>query len=1543
MTRKFNLIRCLLQIVIPISITPLSLWTQPLSPDVTAGEAAFVENGNFLKITTTEMKTIIHWDAFSIAKEETTHFDQIDPKAITLNRVSSSLGSEIFGTLSSNGSLYLINPNGILIAESGVIDVNGLVASTLDLQDADFLSKEALLFSGMSKAAIENRGLIESGSGGVFLLGRYIINRGDIVALTGKAEIGAGSQVWLKTKTGGIVIEPQIESDATGIGIDQSGQIRAGQVDLRADGDLYTLAIRQTGSINAMAIEELGGEVYLVAEGGSAVLRGEASILSQGKEGEGGSAYILGKEIELFDQANITTENDGGGGFIGIGSDRGAEDQSAMRAATVMVEKGVVLNASGGVSGNGGEILIFGTSMAKFEGVALAKGGALKGDGGCVEISQYPVFHGVVDTTAPLGQTGTLILDPASITISGGPTSGGSFDGGSPTNTFSGSGSVTLNNSDLNTALQTNNVLVTTGSISGDITIGATTTLTLLTESHTLTLNAGTGITVDFPFTMTDLADGTSTLNFISGGNINLNSSVTGTNLAAINMTANSGTLVLDNTLSGLGATITLLALDITSAGGGTNALLANQCTIGATNDITITNDINFTGGGSGSSISLAAGNAFNHNNLMRFSDWGSALLSTTSGNYVMDSGITATNVDAVTINSGQDLINQGGTNLLNDVTGQKAALTMTASNDVTINSQIDINNFLSCSITATNDFVLNSDFEPDNTTTVTVTAGNDILMTNSAADVIANDGETLSFLAGNNFTLGEPFVANNFEEVNITATNGTLDLGTGSAFTLSGIGAINITAESGALNVGPGAVFAIGGTGETNFTATNGNVNVEESVIVNNATGNIYLIAGTDVNVGSNTATAVSHVGTRNGRVIVIAGRDLNVIGGAGSSDRSQIGFSLGSSVNSDIELTVGRDINVTAGASSNSVALIGHGFSNINGTYAGDIIFHSVGGDVVLTGDTGAAGSVKYAQIGHARIAGSNTVTFSGDIRGETEGSFAVIDGTLRVLGGNDTESYALFGHGGQDSNASETYSGAIRVQANAIELIGGTNSDCESAIGFFATAQGGGSNSVVIGPSATVEVISDTTVTMTGNTNGTVSIGARVLESAAHPVSIALDLVRVETGDDLTLTSGSGIETGALIGALTDNHSAVTNITLDVGGDLSLNSGAGASAQIVNGNGSTTAATTTTIQVAGDVIPTASGAFLAKIEAVTGDLFVTALGTLTLPSSTLIENLGNTDGTVRVRAGEILAQDGGLIRNSGSGTTKITTTSGGLFLLDSSFVASIGALTCSTATDFNLLNDASFQTTAGTINVTVGGSLSITGATTGASFCRSSGQGKYVVGKNIFLQGTSVFNEGYIENDTGNLELIAAENIEINPFGRIETLGLGDVTLVVDNQAPQVPSIGEGAFGLSSFGFVATGGGPLRIFTAKRSQNVINGAGNLNGATFVPGTLFVNTTTEKWSTYFPSSFGGEPFTIFYKNGATAPLPTITTLLTVDPNALTPFFELFYLLEESDMDPVVAWLYTLPVNASKLCEADPIASQKLPPYIEKLSLTDQ
>lgn len=105
-------------------------------------------------------------------------------------------------------------------------------------------------------------------------------------------------------------------------------------------------------------------------------------------------------------------------------------------------------------------------------------------------------------------------------------------------------------------------------------------------------------------------------------------------------------------------------------------------------------------------------------------------------------------------------------------------------------------------------------------------------------------------------------------------------------------------------------------------------------------------------------------------------------------------------------------------------------------------------------------------------------------------------------------------------------------------------------------------------------------------------------------------------------------------------------------------------------------------------------------------------------------------------------------------------------------------------------------------------------------------------------------------------------------------------GNTSLVVDDLFPVSPLIGPGSFNMGP-NVVLQSASPFRVFTARQPLNTIQGP--LNGAAFVPGTLFLNTQDEQWATYFFDAFHGVPFTVFYKDDLPSEDPIVDDIIII------------------------------------------------------------
>jgi large exoprotein involved in heme utilization and adhesion len=99
----------------------------------------------------------------------------------------------ILGALQSNGRVFLINPSGILFGAGSQVDVGGLVASTLNLSNADFLAGRLRFTEVPGAGSVVNQGSITTPTGGqVYLIAPNVQNSGIITSPRGEIILAAG-------------------------------------------------------------------------------------------------------------------------------------------------------------------------------------------------------------------------------------------------------------------------------------------------------------------------------------------------------------------------------------------------------------------------------------------------------------------------------------------------------------------------------------------------------------------------------------------------------------------------------------------------------------------------------------------------------------------------------------------------------------------------------------------------------------------------------------------------------------------------------------------------------------------------------------------------------------------------------------------------------------------------------------------------------------------------------------------------------------------------------------------------------------------------------------------------------------------------------------------------------------------------------------------------------------------------------------------------------------------------------------------------------
>ena len=560
-----------------IALFPTFVFALPSDPTVQAGSVAFDQiDSNTLNVIQSTNKAIIDWQSFNIQANEATHFQMPSSSSINLSRVTGGVGSEIFGSLTSNGTLMLLNPNGILFGANSKIDVGGLIATTSNISNDDFMAGNYRFDIPASvNRTVINRGTINVAQGGLLaFVAPGVENSGIISANLGQVFLASGKTFTLdlygdKLVSLGVdskILNQVIGPDGQPVSslVANGGSIHANGgtvfLEVNAAREVVNQVINMDGYIEAKSAVQKNGEIILLG-GDEGLVNVTGTLDASGKESgqTGGTVQILGEWVALLDNAFIDVSGDLGGGTALIGGDYQGNG-TVPNAQKTYFHTDSFITANALSSGDGGKVILWSDDATYFYGNISATGGLQRGDGGFVEVSgkDYLGFFGGVDVAATNGKGGTVLLDPASITIlSGVDASSTGFTAGSDISELFANDSATA------TVLNPD----ASGSFDG------------ISAGSTIILQATDFITVSNAFVLAT-ATGNSNISLVmqAGGSININANLTIDGTGTLHLEA-------DSVHSSSGAadgtgTLTFATGTTTTTGGGAATFIAADFTI---------------------------------------------------------------------------------------------------------------------------------------------------------------------------------------------------------------------------------------------------------------------------------------------------------------------------------------------------------------------------------------------------------------------------------------------------------------------------------------------------------------------------------------------------------------------------------------------------------------------------------------------------------------------------------------------------------------------------------------------------------------------------------------------------------------------------------------------------------------------------------------------------------------------------------------------------------------------------------------------------
>jgi filamentous hemagglutinin family protein len=430
--------------------TPPTPTTLPTGGTVVAGSATLSSSSTpasaVLTVDQTSQRAVIDWNTFNLGSAAQVNFVAPGSGAATLNEVLSANPSQIFGKITGNGQIFLVNPNGVLFGKSATVDVGSLTASTNGISNANFMAGDITLTRNGATGSVVNEGSLHAGLGGyIALLAPEVRNSGVVVAHLGTVVMAAGDAITLNfdgTHLAGITTSP---STIAALVQNKSAVIAPGGLIILSAPALDRVqggVVNNSGTLEASGMSSAGGRIVLQGgtveqaaggtidasgtSGGSVQitaaqnisLAGTVSAAANGASGRGASA-AQGGNITLTAGHDVTLQNASlaaagstAGGQIRIqGGAQTPTTVSGVSAPTVALQGNTQVDVSS-AQGHGGTVTLTADQVGLFDSTSIDASGAT--GGGNVFVGGG--FHGKNSAIGDAQQT--LVASSAAIDAS---------------------------------------------------------------------------------------------------------------------------------------------------------------------------------------------------------------------------------------------------------------------------------------------------------------------------------------------------------------------------------------------------------------------------------------------------------------------------------------------------------------------------------------------------------------------------------------------------------------------------------------------------------------------------------------------------------------------------------------------------------------------------------------------------------------------------------------------------------------------------------------------------------------------------------------------------------------------------------------------------------------------------------------------------------------------------------------------------------------------------------------------------------------------
>jgi filamentous hemagglutinin family protein len=418
--------------------TGSNLWVNANLPTQSTGNGQTT-----VTIKQTAQRALMTWQQFNVGRNTTVDFDQSGGNSATgnswiaLNRIDATgAPSQIQGQIKADGTVLLINPNGIIFSGTSQINVHTLIASAMDMNSFTGTTNGAFKANGDAYLPVLVNGLAQTTPGGTAILApsdeananKTFLNNGLFINSAFQAVIN-GSLV--STGNSALFSAALIPGQSNiGVRVEAGASITTNVSGFDNGGFVALLGPQVT---NAGSITTSAGEIILAA-GNRVQIAAPAANSSQTvyavRVGSGISGTLLytpptvsGGSLALNDASGLLTSHRGNITLIGD-----AVEQFGLAEATTSITRAGSITIAANGTGSGNQVIFGAGSVTAI--LPEENGETISSDAASLANFTAPR----IDVAAPYVdfKGGSLIFAPsANMTVTG-PGQGNEPDGSPP-------------------------------------------------------------------------------------------------------------------------------------------------------------------------------------------------------------------------------------------------------------------------------------------------------------------------------------------------------------------------------------------------------------------------------------------------------------------------------------------------------------------------------------------------------------------------------------------------------------------------------------------------------------------------------------------------------------------------------------------------------------------------------------------------------------------------------------------------------------------------------------------------------------------------------------------------------------------------------------------------------------------------------------------------------------------------------------------------------------------------------------------------------